>query len=304
MFPSLEFLPLLNNREEAVVAWLAIALVLAVVNSNVRSAISSVIKAFLAPPIVFAWSCMAVYVGVVVLLLYFIGYWDLSLMKDTVTWFGGPAMVLFVSQGKAHEDPDYFKKTLIKLLSLTVIVEFAVNLYVFSFWIEMFLVPLSVALGALLAVSTTKPEYEPSKHLFQSALNVLGLVILGYTVVMIAVHFSSFATQDTLREFILPATLTIAFIPFIYVLALYSGYEDIFVRVGIWITDRELAGYTRRRILLACGLSLGRVRMFMHEYTRKLPTVRSKGDAKRLVSEFEVTAETSPARGFTTPPSP
>jgi len=74
MFPSLEFLPLLNNREEAVVAWLAIALVLAVVNSNVRSAISSVIKAFLAPPIVFAWSCMAVYVGVVVFLLYFIGY--------------------------------------------------------------------------------------------------------------------------------------------------------------------------------------------------------------------------------------
>jgi len=111
------------------------------------------------------------------------------------------------------------------------------------------------------------------------------------------------ATQDTLRAFTLPATLTIAFIPFVYVLTLYSGYEDIFVRAGIWITDNELARYTRRQILLACGFSLGRVRMFMKDYTRKLPTVRSKDDAKRLISEFRGSSESSPGERLSTPSS-
>ena len=297
------FLPLLNNREEAVVVWLAIASIFALLNSNIRVAIVSVARAFFARPILIAWGCMAGYVAVVVFVLYAIGYWDLRLTKDTLTWFAGPAMVLFLSQRKAHEDPAYFKNTVMKVLGFTVIIEFAVNLYVFPFLIEMFLVPLSVLIVALWAVSTTNPEFEPSTRLFRSALNVLGLVLLSYTLVMIAFHFSSFATQDTLRAFTLPATLTIAFIPFVYVLTLYSGYEDIFVRAGIWITDNELARYTRRQILLACGFSLGRVRMFMKDYTRKLPTVRSKDDAKRLISEFRGSSESSPGERLSTPSS-
>jgi hypothetical protein len=280
-----DVLAALDNREIAIIIWAAVLLAFVVATSGVRS-LASILTIILSRQILSVLIAMVGYVSLIVLVAYRLGLWDFGMMKDTLVWLLGPALVLVFNSPKANKDPDYLRTTLLASVRVILVLEFVVNFYVLPIYAELLLVPALFCLGAMLAVSTAKPKYAPVKRLLQYLLGAIGLSLLGYAVARAAGDPHSLASADTLGLLLLPIALTVLFVPFLYGLAIYSGYDNIFVRTRIWITDSELASYTRRHVFNTCRFRLSRVNTFTNDYAGKLPTLKSKSDATNLLAQF------------------
>lgn len=226
----------------------------------------------------------AAYISLEVLALYEADVWRVSLAKSTCLWAGGTALVLVVNSSKAQEDPAYLGQILLRSLRYTAVIEFIVGLYPFKLLVEMVLVPLFATLGGLSAVARTKKEYASLKATIDSILAVLGIALIAWTLYAIIRDYHGFASPDSVRRFLLPPLLTLAFLPFMYVLALYGAYDALFLRVDMSSKDdRELARYARRKIFAACALSLGRVNRFAKENYGALMDFNDKSDVLAMV---------------------
>jgi len=280
-----DVLAALDNREKAIIIWVAVLLACVFAATGVRS-LASILRIVISRQILSVLIAMVAYVSLIVFVAYRQGLWDFGMMKDTLVWLLGPALVLVFNSPEANRHPDYFRKTLLASVRVILVLEFVTNFYVLPIYAELVLVPVLFCLGAVLAVSETKAEYAPVKRLLQYLLGAIGLSLLGYAVARAAGDPDSLASADTLGLLLLPIALTVLFVPFLYGLAIYSGYENIFVRTKIWITDSEVASYTRRQVFNACLFRLSRVNRFMNDYVSRLPTVKSKSDASNLLAQL------------------
>lgn len=73
---------------------------------------------------------------------------------------------------------------------------------------------------------------------------------------MIATDFKNFTTLENLESFYLPILFSITFIPFVYLFALYSGYEAFFIRLGFFVEDTTVLSYAKRKTIFAFNLNL------------------------------------------------
>lgn len=280
-----DVLATLDNREKAIIIWVAVLLAFVFATSGIRS-LASILRIILSRQILSVLIAMVGYVSLIVFVAYRLGLWDFGMTKDTLVWLLGPALVMVFNSAEANRDARYFSKTLLTNLRVILVLQFLLNLYVFPIYVELALVPTLFLTAAMLAYSERKTEYAPVKRLMQYIMGAIGLSLISYFATRVVGDVHSFASADTLRLFLVPITLTALFLPFLYGLAIYSGYESIFLRMKIWITDSELARYTRLQIFAACLFRLSRVNAFMNDYVRRLPTVKSKSDASNLLAQF------------------
>jgi hypothetical protein len=110
-------------------------------------------------------------------------------------------------------------------VSLTAIVEFVANFYVFPLLVEMIVIPVLMAVYAMQAVAGTKAEYATVKKLLDGTAIAFGVVLVAYAVVRTASDAANLASSQTLMEFALPILLTAGFLPFVYGVARYSRFD-------------------------------------------------------------------------------
>ena len=282
-----EILSVLNNRERAALVWIAFGLVLALRSKGIRSSLVLVAKILLSRPIFTVIAAMVGYVSLVVFGFRRLGLWDFGMVKDTTIWFLGSAFAMVFNHEQAHKDASYFKRTLLASLNVLVLVEFLINFYVLNIFIELLVVvPVLFFGAALLAFSKTREEYAPARRLMEPVMAIVGFSLLAYAVARLMGDVTSFVAVENVKRIVLPIALTVLFLPFLYALAVYSAYDGISIRVKIWITDSELARYTRREVFNACLFRLSRVNRFMKDYAARLPTIKSKSDATKLIADF------------------
>lgn len=139
---------LFSTRELAIFTWVISLLLLLSFNRGTRGASWQLLRAFCDKKILGVFTLMVVYVAIITWMICRVGLWDFPLLKDTVFWFFTVASVTFFNINKA-DDLNFFKDIVLDSVKLTVIVEFLVNFYTFSLWIEFIIVPL-VIIGSLL----------------------------------------------------------------------------------------------------------------------------------------------------------
>jgi hypothetical protein len=281
-----EILGLLDNREKAWLIWIAFGLILVLRSKNFPSSLVSVVKTLLSKQILIVLAAMVGYVSLEVCVFHRLGLWDFGMVKATVVWLLGQALVMVFNHNRAHKDASYFKRTVLASLKVALVLDFLVNFYVLPIFLEIALVPILFLVAAMLELSKTREEYIRVRHLMQYVMAAIGFSLLGYATARLIGDVDSFASVDTLRLFALPIVLTLLFLPFVYALAVYTAYETIFVRIKLWVADTELARYTRRRVLRACLFRLSRVNRFANEYAVRLSTVKSQSDTIKLISDF------------------
>lgn len=281
------YLDLFNNREKAIIIWVLIVLVWALFHKGVRTSIFRLLRTLFQKKIVVVLAAMLLYVGLLVLLFYRMRLWDVFLIKDTAFWILGVAFVLLVNANGATRDENYFKKIVFDNLKLFVVLEFIVNLYVFSLWVEIILMPLLFGTIATDAVAGMKKEDIPVKKVTGSILVILAVLLTVFALVSILRDYQSFATIDNLRAFLLPLLLTSAYIPFLYLVALYMAYENLFVRLDIcWKKDKALTKFTKQRILTLCLVNLGKLNRFAKGNTQELMRLDNKNDILNMIRNF------------------
>jgi hypothetical protein len=127
---------------------------------------------------------------------------------------------------------------------------------------ELILVPIVTLVVMLKAVAELKPEHKQVETILDYALRLFGIGLIILTFHNATVDFQSFATPRNLRDLLLPPVFTIAFLPFIYLVALFMKYESVFIRIDFFNDNSELAGYAKRRILAACHFNLRNLNKF------------------------------------------
>jgi hypothetical protein len=174
---------LLNSREDAILIWAVLLVGLAVWRSDggLGSSLLAVGRAFFAPKLLLLFGTAAAYcVGLVFLAEQF-GLWHSTAVKETIYWFIGTGFVL-VGDATQHSptNPRYRRKLLGHIVRLTIVIDFVVNVYVFPFAVEFFLVPVVFSLVAMQVIGERDPQYASVRKFINGLLVAIGLVLLGY----------------------------------------------------------------------------------------------------------------------------
>lgn len=246
---------LLNNREQAIAIWLVIISLWALTYKPFRKIPALFLNTLFSKSIILPITLMGIYIGAMVISFWKLGFWNLSNLKDTIIWVLGSAFVMFINVNNV-KDNGYFKKIISDNLRFILIVEFIVNVYTFNFWVEFFLIPIIVVLSLMLVLAERDQKFSILKNLIYNVLALIGLYLIVYSFYSAFIGFPNLATNSRIVEFLLPPVFTILFLPFMYIIALYAKYEQIFMRLSIFKNEKKLINYAKWRIFMKFGLKL------------------------------------------------
>lgn len=139
-------------------------------------------------------------------------------------------------------------------------VEVVVNFFPLPFWAEILLVSFLTTI-ALFGVLPQDPKGAAGPKKFSEI--VLGgffVFLVVRFVIRVATDFDAFASSETFARFWIPPALTLAVLPFFYLLGLYMAYEQAFRRLRFFMQGEPLLGYAKRAFFRRFGLNLGELR--------------------------------------------
>jgi hypothetical protein len=276
-----------NNREIATGIWLIIILILILLKGNIRkSLIKSLIESFFQLKILIIIFLIFTYVTVIISLLYFINFWDFTLLKDSII-FCFTAIVMSFNYATSNNNENLFRKIIVDSAKLIIIFEFIVNIYTFPLLVELIFLPVVTFIVLLEVTASYDKKYTAVSKFLKIVQIIIGISILIYSIYQITRDFKNFATFNTLKDFLLAPILTISFIPFIYIMILFINYEQIFVRLDLGHKkDEKLKKYSKTQIIKYCSLSLTKVKNVLSNNVSDLMNINNKEDVDNLIEEL------------------
>ncbi|MEW6673395.1 MAG: hypothetical protein AB1427_16965 [Thermodesulfobacteriota bacterium] len=211
--------------------------------------------------------------------------WKIDHIPMTVLWSVFVAFVMLFNFRKANEQ-HFFKNSVKDNIKGLVFVEFFVNLYVFNFWIEFIIVPVSAFIGGMKAIAERNKEYEIVDKLLNAILIAAGLFILFYAFYNVVTDFENFATIQNLESFYMPILLSILFIPFVYISALVAAYETLFIRLQFFVPDKAVLRYAKFKTILSIQFNLSKLNRWS-DYINKNWRFKNKKEVKEAVAAFK-----------------
>lgn len=247
----------LTNREISLLFWGGLFVAWALSVPGVRKGLGPMLRSLLTPVISVPIVMMIGYVAGIVVTLYRIGLWTPADTKDTILWGIGFAAVTFFETPQITRDPSRLKTVVVELFGLAVVIEFMIDHFVMRLWLELLLVPFAVMVTVLLVVAERSEEHARVARVLQIMQGILGLSLAVFVISQLVSRFSEVASVDTVKDFALPIILSVLFVPFLYLMALYAGYDEVLRRLGWTIRDRAVRRYARRRTVVLCNVKLG-----------------------------------------------
>jgi hypothetical protein len=283
-----DVIDLFDNREKAVGIWLLVFAIGALCIRDVRRQVPGLLKTMFGATLVIPFLLAVAYVSGVVIGLAEIGLWSRDLLDVTLFWFFGAGLWMFGTVGLHGPDPELFGRIIRRrLLAAVLVIEFVANLYVFNLAVELMLVPGVVFLVLLDAAAETKPEYARVKTITEGALAVFGVFLLVRAANIVLSDPGSFATSETVMRFLLPILLSAAFLPFVYLLALWVLYEQAFTRLDHFASHPRIARRRKWAMVRTFALNRRTLLAFAGPDQVKLARAESDAEIKRILQTRE-----------------
>ena len=275
------------DRQIATGIWLLFGLLLCFLSKNIRSTIGGVLKALLHRKLVLLFGSSILNVSALCWLFSQFVLWRPDQLPATVLWTVMSGFSLLGRTLSAKEDQVYFKTLFMDCFKITVVFEFLVVGYSFSLPIELVLVLFMTFVGILIEVSRTKAEYASAKKFFEWIAIAVTAIVLWKSVGSIWDQPSAFFTTQNGRNFLLPGLLTVASIPFLYILYCYSRIENARIRINFKTFQSDaLKRYARRRFFLTFMTRPELLRRATRQF-HSMPA-RTDSDVDQIVSEVLV----------------
>lgn len=270
----------LNSRQDAILFWAVVfaifSIVILVRNKSdmapIRGAIKALLSRFIIVPIllVVCWN-----VGVIFLLQY-VGYWDETMLWDSVSYISFGAIGSMVLAADAIFDRAFFRKSILKNGSVIFLVGFAINLFTLG-WLDFLLVPFLFILGGLIAVAGSQKENRDVLPYLNRVQWMLGGLLILYSISHLVFQFREVATTRTIETAALPFVLSLTFGPLLFLLCTWIAYSDAFIPLRLARgLDRRMKGYAKRRIFFRYRLDLPLVQEFRAEKGWALASAKSR----------------------------
>ncbi|MFP4027124.1 MAG: hypothetical protein ACLFWL_04980 [Candidatus Brocadiia bacterium] len=257
----------LNNREIASLAWGLPIVIALLIKKDIRSRFLDIAHIGATPKIILPFVALLLYVFTVVGILAEIDFWTPILLKNTVLWFFGTAVVLFLKSPEALNSPSTFFWIQIKrIVALTALLSFLVGLYTFPLTVEYFFIPFVTSVVVFQQFSSVKHGDQAVHRLFTGIATVIGLLLITFTAHRLFAGPGGL-NMSQLRSLALPVVLSFSVLPFLYLWAIFMAYDTIYR-----MTKDEFEGRTRLPWLIWWKTING-----CHLNLKKLNIMRTKG---------------------------
>lgn len=271
-----------NNRELATFVWLTVLFIYLMFSKTIRHSLWNVIKSIFDRKIITIILLTLIYVTGVFFLLNWIGFWELSMLKQSIYWFFGTALVVLFNVNNAAENKNFFKDLIIDNLKFIVIIEFLVTLHHFSFIGEIFFLPIITIIAVIHTYSEGKEKYKPTYRVFSILLALITLILITFSLIDFFKSIYNYANVETLKSFGFPIILGGCYIPFVYMIAVLFEYETLFIRFQIFIKDSNLLCYARRRSIKYYKLNFRKIHSETQRIMREFYSGITKEEIKSI----------------------
>lgn len=225
-----DFISIFSTREIALMFWGVILLVLLSIRKSTRDSVLNVGKALFHKKLIFALCTLLLYACLIIVVLVYIRFFDISLFKDTVKWFLFSGIALFMEVKKA-DNKIYFLKQIKHQIRFIIIYEFLFNTYTLSLLGELIFIPIVYIFRFIVAFSpNTFTKEDDSKRivtLIKYILIIIRIIMMCYVLYRTITGYELLLTTSNFKSLFLPVILLIMTIPYFYFLALYMNYDSL-----------------------------------------------------------------------------
>lgn len=259
---------LFNNREIALLFWIAL-IVMALLLSKLRKSLVPIFKILTGKMFLIIFSLIGAYLYGIILLLQNLEVWQSSNLKDVLFWLFSVGLILVFKINEAKSNA-YFKGIFLSAIKWTIVLEFIVNLYSFSLLTEIIILPVLVFLAMTQAVAEMDEKHKMVSKFLQNVIAVAGLLIFSFSLYKTLINFDAVLTFQNLVVFLLPSTITVLFIPFVYLLALYSTYESYFIHLDFMTVKKDKVKEVKKLILRIANINLDKLLRIKKNFEKRV----------------------------------
>lgn len=252
----------ISNREIASLFWITVFFIFLLSKGEMRQIIANFLKILFQKIIIVILFLFLLYTSLLVWTYKKLGFWDSNLEKDTILWAIGTALILVFNSVKA-QNFSHFKEIIKDTFKWAIILEFLIGFYTFSLTTELILIPfltyIYFTISYIEVFSYKLPANAKIVHsFFNKILSYFGIFTFGFVVFKTITQTNELFTLDNFKSFLLPLLFTISFIPFVYMIALYSAYEQLWLTLGYNITKKQTKKI-KRFILFVANFNINKL---------------------------------------------
>lgn len=138
----------------------------------------------------------------------------------------------------------------------------------------------------LSAVASADEKLASVKNFIDGLLGFLGLAIIALTAINLIGNWGDLDKAHLLRQLALPLWLTLGVIPYLYLLALWSGYEQAFIRINVSSEDPRARFRAKLALIVALHGRAAKANAFFGGWGRRITEADGFGAAWRVGREF------------------
>lgn len=281
-----------STRELATAFWVGailIAVGMAIVtNKKIRQGFIGVLKCFFNRKLRKLWEIYFLYIGIITLMFSRSPIWKNIYLKDIILWtlFSGLTICMNAVAGEADEK--YISKVLKDNIRFTVVTEFLLSTFTFSFWVELIIIPITTVIVLFDTVAEHKSDAIAVHKLLQDMMAFAGLCVILQTVRVGILEYRELNVINTLVSFFIPIVYLLLVTPLEYAFELYSKYEMLFIQMHFKEPrDKKVKRKRHLKVIKACGLSVRKIILFQKQCIPRMYVSMSDSEFEALISQLE-----------------
>lgn len=280
-------LEIFSTRELAIGIYIVLFIFYAVSKSNIRKEFKNVIKCALTKKLVIPFLVLIIYAVIIVWILQLFSFWKRIYLKDVIIWVLFVGVPLCFNAVEHKIEKHYFSKAIIDNIKFTVLVEYIVGTFTFSLVGELILQPVIFILSMMSVFAEKDDKHKSAKKLLDFLLALIGFIVLGFTINELIDSFNTIDYVDILFGLVVPLLLSIAYVPFAYGFAIYSKYENIFIRFKI-VDKNQYNSNRRYSVVRVCKLSYKKLCIFERNIMKYIFVNMNNEDFDRAIEQVTV----------------
>lgn len=281
-----------STRELATAFWVGailIAVGMAIVtNKKIRQGFIGVLKCFFNRKLRKLWEIYFLYIGIITLMFSRSPIWKNIYLKDIILWtlFSGLTICMNAVAGEADEK--YISKVLKDNIRFTVVTEFLLSTFTFSFWVELIIIPITTVIVLFDTVAEHKSDAIAVHKLLQDMMAFAGLCVILQTVRVGILEYRELNVINTLVSFFIPIVYLLLVTPLEYAFELYSKYEMLFIQMHFKEPSDKMVRRKRHlKVIKVCGLSVKRIMLFQKQCIPRMYISMPDVEFDLLISHLE-----------------
>ena len=281
-----------STRELATAFWVGailIAVGMAIVtNKKIRQGFIGVLKCFFNRKLRKLWEIYFLYIGIITLMFSRSPIWKSIYLKDIILWtlFSGLTICMNAVAGEADEK--YISKVLKDNIRFTVVTEFLLSTFTFSFWVELIIIPITTVIVLFDTVAEHKSDAIAVHKLLQDMMAFAGLCVILQTVRVGILEYRELNVINTLVSFFIPIVYLLLVTPLEYAFELYSKYEMLFIQMHFKEPSDKMVRRKRHlKVIKVCGLSVKRIMLFQKQCIPRMYISMPDAEFDLLISHLE-----------------